>query len=222
MAKRGGEPVRTFTVGFDFEHDELAQAAFTAKELGCRHTEIESRAEDVALLPEIVWHLDEPVGDAIVVPMYQLAREAKKQVSVILAGEGAYETLGGYLFHKALLYGDRLAHAVPEALRRGHAARASRNARLRDQSRLQLSGGARRAGQTARGGSSIARRRPSATLSPPYLAFDERARGSSPNFPERLAAGPPPSRKFCATVVRRSVPESRSTCTGALAPTTSS
>jgi asparagine synthase (glutamine-hydrolysing) len=119
MAKRGGEPVRTFTVGFDFEHDELAQAAFTAKELGCRHTEIESRAEDVALLPEIVWHLDEPVGDAIVVPMYQLAREAKKQVSVILAGEGADETLGGYLFHKALLYGDRLAHTVPEPLRRG-------------------------------------------------------------------------------------------------------
>jgi asparagine synthase (glutamine-hydrolysing) len=119
MAKRGGEPVRTFTVGFDFEHDELSQAAFTAKELGCRHTEIESRAEDVALLPEIVWHLDEPIGDAIVVPMYQLAREAKKQVSVILAGEGADETLGGYLFHKALLYGDRLAHTVPEPLRRG-------------------------------------------------------------------------------------------------------
>jgi asparagine synthase (glutamine-hydrolysing) len=119
MAKGGAAPVRTFTVGFGFEHDELSQAAFTAKELGCTHTEIESRAADVALLPEIVWHLDEPIGDAIVVPMYQLAREAKKQVSVILAGEGADETLGGYLFQKALLYGDRLARVVPESLRRG-------------------------------------------------------------------------------------------------------
>ncbi len=117
MAKRASEPVRTFTVGFDFEHDELSQAAATARLLGCRHTEIASRAEDVALLPEIVWHLDEPIGDAIVVPMYQLAREAKKQVSVILAGEGADETLGGYLFHKALLYGNRLASALPAPLR---------------------------------------------------------------------------------------------------------
>jgi asparagine synthase (glutamine-hydrolysing) len=65
-----------------------------------------------------VWHLDEPIGDAIVVPIYQLAREAKKQVTVILSGEGADETLGGYLFHKALLYGDRLARFVPEPARR--------------------------------------------------------------------------------------------------------
>ncbi len=71
--------------------------------LGCQHTPIACRTSDIELLPKIVYHLDEPVGDPIVIPMYQLAREAKKQVTVILAGEGADETMGGYLFHKALL-----------------------------------------------------------------------------------------------------------------------
>ncbi len=118
MARLTSQPVRTFTVGFDFEHDELEQAAATARHLGCVHTEIPCRAADVELLPQIVWHLDEPVGDPIVIPMFQLARRAKQDVTVVLTGEGADETLGGYLFHKALLGGSYLAH-LPGPVRRG-------------------------------------------------------------------------------------------------------
>ena len=103
MSRIVSTPVRTFSVGFDYEHDELEGAADTARRFGCDHTEIVCRLSDLDLLPEIVWHLDEPLGDPIVIPMYLLAREAKKKVTVILAGEGADETLGGYLFHKALL-----------------------------------------------------------------------------------------------------------------------
>ncbi len=76
------------------------------------------RHRGIALLPRIVWHLDEPIGDAIVIPMYMLAREAKKHVTVVLTGEGANETLGGYLFHRALLMGQCLARTVPSAIRR--------------------------------------------------------------------------------------------------------
>ncbi len=111
------EPVRTFSVGFDYAHDELTQAAETARLLGCKHTEIACRPEDIALLPEVVYHLDEPVGDAIVIPMFQLSREARKQVTVILTGEGSDEILGGYLFHRALLAGHRLARITPRFLR---------------------------------------------------------------------------------------------------------
>ena len=118
MARLTSQPVRTFTVGFDFEHDELEQAAATAQQLGCIHTEIPCRAADVELLPEIVWHLDEPIGDPIVIPMFQLARRAKQDVTVVLTGEGADETLAGYLFHKALLGGAYLAH-LPGLVRRG-------------------------------------------------------------------------------------------------------
>jgi asparagine synthase (glutamine-hydrolysing) len=118
MARLTSQPVRTFTVGFDFEHDELEQAAATARHLGCVHTEIPCRAADVELLPEIVWHLDEPIGDPIVIPMFQLARRAKQDVTVVLTGEGADETLAGYLFHKALLGGAYLSH-LPGSVRRG-------------------------------------------------------------------------------------------------------
>ncbi|HEY7915035.1 MAG TPA: asparagine synthase (glutamine-hydrolyzing) [Blastocatellia bacterium] len=117
MSRITSRPVRTFTVGFDYEHDELAQAARTARLLGCEHTEITWRADDIELLPRVIHHLDEPIGDPIVIPMYQLAREAKKQVTVILTGEGADETLGGYLFHKALLRGHQIASFVPRVVR---------------------------------------------------------------------------------------------------------
>jgi asparagine synthase (glutamine-hydrolysing) len=109
--------VRTFTVGFDYQHDELREAAATAQLLGCQHTEIACRAADVELLPRIVYHLDEPLGDPIVIPMYRLARRAKEDVTVILTGEGADETLGGYLFHRALLAAGQLGRVVPRRLR---------------------------------------------------------------------------------------------------------
>ena len=50
--------------------------------------------------------------------MYQLARRAKQDVTVVLTGEGADETLAGYLFHKALLGGSYLAR-LPGPVRRG-------------------------------------------------------------------------------------------------------
>lgn len=117
MSKLVSEPIRTFTVGFDYEHDELAQAAQTARILGCNHTEVACRPSDIELLPKITWHLDEPLGDPIVLPMYQLAREAKKSVTVVLSGEGADEILGGYVFHKALLRGNQIAGLIPAWLR---------------------------------------------------------------------------------------------------------
>jgi asparagine synthase (glutamine-hydrolysing) len=118
MAKLTNSPVRTFTVGFGYERDEFAEAAETARRLGCRHTEVSCRASDLELLPRIIWHLDEPIGDPIVVPMFQLAHEAKKHVTVILAGEGADELLGGYLFHQVLLRAHQAARVVPGVVRR--------------------------------------------------------------------------------------------------------
>ena len=106
MSRMVSKPVKTFSVGFDYKHDELNDAAYTAKYLGCDHHEIPCRAEDVSLLPRIVHHMDEPMGDAIIIPMYQLSRAAKKEVTVILTGEGGDEVFGGYLFHKLMWFGD--------------------------------------------------------------------------------------------------------------------
>lgn len=116
MSKIVSQPVKTFSVGFDYKHDELNDAAYTAKYLGCDHHEIPCRAEDVSLLPRIVHHMDEPMGDAIIIPMYQLSRAAKKEVTVILTGEGGDEVFGGYLFHKLMWFGDLYQKIMPDVL----------------------------------------------------------------------------------------------------------
>jgi len=114
MSKMVSGSVKTFSVGFDYKHDELNQAAFTANHLGCHHHEIPCRAEDISLLPQIVYNIDEPMGDAITIPMYQLSQAAKKEVTVILTGEGGDEIFGGYLFHKLMWFGNLYQQLTPK------------------------------------------------------------------------------------------------------------
>jgi asparagine synthase (glutamine-hydrolysing) len=73
----------------------------------------------VAMLPDIVYKMDEPMGDAINLPMYMLSREAKKKVSVILTGEGGDEIFGGYLFHKVMWMGNLYKTLFPRLIRQG-------------------------------------------------------------------------------------------------------
>ena len=51
-------------------------------------------------LPKIVWHLDDPLADPAAVPLYFVAREARKHVKVVLSGEGADELFGGYNIYR--------------------------------------------------------------------------------------------------------------------------
>ncbi|MEQ1929576.1 MAG: asparagine synthase (glutamine-hydrolyzing) [Parvularculaceae bacterium] len=103
MAEKSPHPVRAFTIGFpDFESGEATRASLTASAIGARHEIVECRRDDMRFLPDIVSKLDQPIGDPIVVPMYVLAREARREVKVVLSGEGADEILGGYMFHRRL------------------------------------------------------------------------------------------------------------------------
>src|SRR3972149_335008 len=117
MSKFHEGPVNTFSVGFRNNQDETLFASETAKLLGTNHHEILCDDTDFEKLDDLVWHLDEPIGDAIVLPMYLLAREARKHVKVILAGEGADEVFGGYLFHKSLLAVGLYKKYLPSSLR---------------------------------------------------------------------------------------------------------
>ena len=117
MSKFSSEPVKTFSVGFDYVHDELGEAAATAELLGCDHHEIACRASDVTRLPDIVYQMDEPQGDPISIPMFMLSKEAKRKVTVILTGEGGDEIFGGYLFHKMMSMADLYRRAVPTSIR---------------------------------------------------------------------------------------------------------
>lgn len=115
MAEASSTPIHTFSIGFkNFQGNELNKAKLTAELLGANHTQIEFEASDFSLLPDIIWALDEPVGDAIIGPLYVLAREARHKVKVVLSGEGADEILGGYIFHRKLVQMELLRKHLPQ------------------------------------------------------------------------------------------------------------
>ncbi len=90
--------VRTFSIGFeDPTFDESRQAREVARFLGTDHHEKTFSAETVMeLLPEVAGWLDEPFGDASVLPTHLLSRFARSEVTVVLGGDGADELLAGY------------------------------------------------------------------------------------------------------------------------------
>lgn len=96
--------IKTFTVGFCGEGD-LYDETEDAKELAdtlrlknsCRYIEKEEFKKAV---PEVMYYLDEPSGDASAVALYFLAQEASKEVKVVLSGEGSDEIFGGYNIYR--------------------------------------------------------------------------------------------------------------------------
>jgi len=102
LAMRHNPRLITFTTGFEREgFSEIDVAVASAEAIGARHVaKVVSQAEFVAALPEIVWYLDEPVADPALVPLFFIAREARKHVKVVLSGEGADELFGGYTIYR--------------------------------------------------------------------------------------------------------------------------
>jgi asparagine synthase (glutamine-hydrolysing) len=102
LAMRHNPRLITFTTGFEREgFSEVDVAVASAEAIGARHvTKVVNQTEFVAALPEIVWYLDEPVADPALVPLFFIAREARKHVKVVLSGEGADELFGGYTIYR--------------------------------------------------------------------------------------------------------------------------
>ena len=102
LAKRFNPDLITFTTGFEREgYSEVDVAAESAAAIGVRHVvKTVSAQELMDTLPLIVWYLDDPVADPALVPLYFVAREARKHVKVVLSGEGADELFGGYNIYR--------------------------------------------------------------------------------------------------------------------------
>jgi asparagine synthase (glutamine-hydrolysing) len=88
----------TFTAGFARSgYSEIEQARETAAALGLKSMSyVVTASEFASRLPQIIWHLDDPMADAAAIPLWFIAREARRHVKVVLSGEGADELFGGY------------------------------------------------------------------------------------------------------------------------------
>ena len=120
LAKRHNPKLLTFTTGFAREgFSEIDVAAESAAAIGVEHiTKVVSAEEMMQALPLIVWYLDDPVADPALVPLYFIAREARKHVKVVLSGEGADELFGGYTIYREPI-SLRAFDRVPDGVRRG-------------------------------------------------------------------------------------------------------
>ena len=107
-------PLDTFSVGFrDRRFNELPFAEEVATRFGCRHHVLHAEEEAGALLPQVIRRLGEPLGDLAAIPTFQMARETKPHLNVVLSGEGADELLAGYPKYRAFLTGRHLRRMVP-------------------------------------------------------------------------------------------------------------
>ena len=98
IASKYSRHINTFSVRFDKDDfDESGYSRLVAKKLGTKHHIVEFSAKDVIkLIPELVYHYDEPFGDPSMVPMYLVSRVAAQSVKVALSGDGGDELFGGY------------------------------------------------------------------------------------------------------------------------------
>ena len=116
MAQASSEPVRTFTVGFaDARYDERAYARLVATRYGTVHEELEIQEDVAATLPRLAATYDEPLGDEAAFPTFLIAEQARRHVTVALAGDGGDESFAGYERYAALALAGRIPSPVAKA-----------------------------------------------------------------------------------------------------------
>jgi asparagine synthase (glutamine-hydrolysing) len=97
MARHVDRPVKTFCIGFaDPRYDESAFAAEAARRFGCDHTSEIAELNMLGRWPHVLYHLDQPHGDASFMPTLRVSELAAKHVKVVLTGDGGDELFAGY------------------------------------------------------------------------------------------------------------------------------
>jgi asparagine synthase (glutamine-hydrolysing) len=97
MARHVDRPVKTFCIGFaDPRYDESAFATEAARRFGCDHTTEMAELNMLDRWPHVLYHLDQPHGDASFMPTLRVSELAARHVKVVLTGDGGDELFAGY------------------------------------------------------------------------------------------------------------------------------
>lgn len=105
MQELSESSVNTFTVGFEnAAWDEAEAAEKTAEYLGTKHTSIYLTEKDIyEVIPKLSGIYSEPFGDNAQISAYLVSRETKKNVTVVLCGDGGDELFAGYTVYRELM-----------------------------------------------------------------------------------------------------------------------
>ncbi len=120
MMSQLGTEVKSFSVGFaERSFDESRYARQVAQHLGTDHHELTLEPSMLLdLIPKLPTLLDEPLGDASIIPTYLLSAFTRRHVKVALGGDGGDELFAGYptvQAHRLAGYYNR----TPRLLRKG-------------------------------------------------------------------------------------------------------
>lgn len=99
MSEVSSYPVKTFSIGFEEnQFSETEYARQIAEKYETDHHEFLFRPDDLTnVIERVIYATDEPFADPAALPLYELARQTRKHVTVALSGDGGDETLAGYL-----------------------------------------------------------------------------------------------------------------------------
>ena len=113
--------IKSFTIGFtEPSFDEAPQARELAAAFRTDHKEQQldlDRARE--MIPKVLGRLDEPLGDASILPTYLLSSFTRRFVTVALTGDGGDELFAGYDPFKALTPARIYTRLVPSGMHRG-------------------------------------------------------------------------------------------------------
>lgn len=117
---KGTKKVKTFSVGYEEEkYSELPYAQDFSNVIGVPNIANKVSADEFFdAVPEIQYYMDEPLPNPSEIPLYFLAKNARRYVKVVLSGEGADELFGGYPMYLAGGHFDRYSHKVPRSVRK--------------------------------------------------------------------------------------------------------
>jgi len=119
MQRLMNQPVKTFSIGFkEAAYDELAFARMAARQYQTDHHEFVVKPDALSILPQLVWHYNEPFADSSAIPTYYVSKMTREHVTVALNGDGGDESFAGYERYVA----DKLAdyyRYVPPFIRDG-------------------------------------------------------------------------------------------------------
>ncbi len=111
------QPVQSFSIGFkEKSYSELELAERTAQRVGVEFIHDTMGDFSADLIDHVLSSIDEPLGNASLIPSYLLFRLAKQHVRVVLTGDGGDELFGGYPTYQAPFY-RRIFNLIPLPLR---------------------------------------------------------------------------------------------------------